>query len=168
MRTQSFARLAVLVSAALMVTGCAADDADGHDGSTAPPLQLRLVTSTEAGACTAPPLTADGPGTACDLEGTTTYELAESLGVVTPTAVTRDAPAGAHAVGVEFDKADATTLKEVTSKAINEELALLLNGKVLSAATVHDPITTGTFIFGFGNASDADRAAALLGASSTS
>ena len=168
MRTQSFARLAVLVSTALVVTGCAADGTQKHESSSAPTLQLRLVTSSEAGPCTAPPLTADGPGTACDLNGTTTYDLADSLGVVTPTSVTRDGQGSAQTVGVEFDEADAKTLSDATGKALNDKLALLVNGKVLSAAAVMAPITNGEFIFGFGKALDADRVAALLGAPATS
>ena len=101
MRARSFTPLAVLLSAAFVVTGCAAaEGSDGHAASTAPPLQLRLVTSSQAGPCTAPPLTADGPGTACDLDGTTTYELAESLGEVTPTSVTRAGQGAAQTVGV--------------------------------------------------------------------
>lgn len=165
MRTQSSARLAVLVSATFVVTGCAA--ADGADGAAAPPLQMRIVTSSEPGPCTAAPLTADGPGTACGLDGTTTYELAESLGVVTPISVTRDGQGGAQTIGVEFGEADASTLSEVTGDATDEQLALLLNGEVLTAATVLAPITNGAFSFGFRNAADADRVAALLGASST-
>ena len=96
------------------------------------------------------------------------HELAESLGVVTPTSVTRDGQGAGQRVVVEFDKADASTLSDVTGKAIDKQLALLLKGKVLSAATVKDPITAGKVTFGFGTASEADQVAALLGASATS
>ena len=102
------------------------------------------------------------------MEGTTTYELAVSLGVVTPASVVRESEGAGRAVVVAFDEADARTLADVTGKAIGERVALVLDGKVLSAATVQAPITTGTFAFGFGTASDADRVAALLGASATS
>lgn len=168
-RTRSFARLTVLVAVASIVAGCsAANGANGDGGSPAPPLQLRLVTSSAAGPCSAPPLTSDGPGTTCDRTGTTTYELAESLGVVTPTSVTRDGQGAGQRVVVEFDKEDASTLSDVTGKAIDKQLALLLKGKVLSAPTVKDPITAGKVTFGFGTASEADQVAALLGASATS
>ena len=101
------------------------------------------------------------------MEGTTTYELAESLGVVTPTSVVREGQGEGQSVVVEFDEADAKTLADVTGKAIGQNLALLINGKVFSAPAVQAPITTGEINFGFGTASDADRVAALLGASAT-
>jgi preprotein translocase subunit SecD len=133
-----------------------------------PPLQLRIVTSSAEGPCSAPPLTSDGPGSACDRAGTTTYELGESLGVVTPTSVTRDGQGTGQTVAVEFDKADASTFGDVTGKAIDKQVAVLLKGKVLSAPTVKDPITAGKVTFGFGTASEAEQVAAELGASATS
>ncbi|GEK20534.1 SecDF P1 head subdomain-containing protein [Cellulomonas xylanilytica] len=164
---RSFAHLAVLVSVAAVAAGCAADDAgEGPGGATAPPLELRLVTSSDTGPCSAPPLTTDGPGSACDIGGATTYELGETLGVVTPTSVTREGQAG-EAVAVEFDEADTKTLEDVSGQAIGGQLALLLDGKVLSAPTVHAAITTSPITFGFGSAADADRVAALLGTSAT-
>jgi len=165
----SFAHLALLVSIAAIAAGCAAaDGAEGPGGSMAPPLQLRRVTSSATGPCSAPPLTADGPGTTCDIEGATTYELAETLGVVTPTSVVRESQGGGLTLVVEFDDADTKTLEDVSGQAIGEELAILLDGKVLSAPTVQAPITTSPITFGFGTASDADRVAALLGTSATS
>lgn len=166
MHPRSFARLAVLLAAASIVAGCAA--ASGDPVSTAPPLQLRLVASSAPGPCSAPPLTSDGPGTACDTAGTTTYELAGSLGAVTPTSVTRNSQGNGQAVAVKFAKADADTLRDVTSSAIDKRLALLLDGKVLSAATVKAPITAGMFTFSFGTASEADQVATALGAPATS
>ena len=118
--------------------------------------------------CSAPPLTSDGPGSACDRAGTTTYELAESLGVVTPASVTRDSQGTGQTVVVEFDKAEASTFSDVTGRAIDKQLALILDGKVLSAPPVKDPITAGEVTFGFGTASEADQVAAELGASATS
>ena len=41
------------------------------------------------------------------MEGTTTYELAQTLGVVTPTSVVRESQGAGQAVVVEFDEADA-------------------------------------------------------------
>jgi preprotein translocase subunit SecD len=71
-------------------------------------------------------------------------------------------------VVVEFDTADTSTLSDVTGKAIDKQLAALLNGKVLSAPTVKSAITTGKVTFAFGTASEAERVAAELGASPTS
>ena len=163
-RAQTFARLTALLAVASIVAGCSAANSDG--GSPAPPLQLRLVTSSAEGACSAPPLTSDGPGSACDRAGTTTYELGESLGVVTPTSVTRDGQER-QTVVAEFDKADARRLGDVTGKAVEKQLAILLDGKVLSAPVVKEPLTGGNMAFTFGTAAEAEQVAAELGASPT-
>lgn len=165
MRAQTFARLAVLVAVASIVAGCSTANGDG--GSPGPPLQLRLVTSSAEGPCSAPPMTSDGPGSACDRAGTTTYELGESLGVVTPTSVTLDGRGAGQTVNAEFDKADAGKLGDVTGKALEKQLAILLDGKVLSAPVVKSALTTGNVAFTFGTASEAKQVAAELGASAT-
>ena len=164
-RTQTFARLTVLVAVASIVAGCSAANGDG--GSPTPPLQLRLVTSSAKGPCSAPPLTSDGPGSACDRAGTTTYELAKSLGVVTPTSVTLDGQGAGQTLVAEFDKADAGKLGDVTGKAVEKQLAILLDGKVISAPVVKEPITGGKVTFAFGTAAEAEKVATELGASPT-
>ena len=83
---------------------------------------------------------------------------------MTPTSVTRGGQGAGQTVVVKFDKADASTLSDVTGKAIDKQLALLLNGKVLSAPTVKAPITADMVSFGFTTAAEADQFAALLGA----
>jgi preprotein translocase subunit SecD len=166
LRAQAFARLTVLVAVASIVAGCSAANGDG--GSHTPPLQLRLVTSSAKGPCSAPPLTSDGPGSACDGAGTTTYELAESLGVVTPTSVTLDGQGTGQTVVAEFDKADASKLGDVTGKALEKQLAILLDGRVLSAPVVKEPLTGGNLSFAFETASEAEQVAAELDASATS
>lgn len=165
LRAQTFARLSVLVAVASIVAGCSAANSDG--GSPAPPLQLRLVTSSAEGPCSAPPLTTDGPGSACDRAGTTTYKLGESLGVVTPTSVTRDGQER-QALEVEFNKADASKFGDVTGKAVEKQLAILLHGKVLAAPVVKAPLTSGKMSFAFGTAAEAEKVATELGASPTS
>jgi hypothetical protein len=165
-RAQTFARLTTLLAVASIVAGCSAANRDG--GSPAPPLQLRLVTSSSEGPCSAPPLTSEGPGSACDRAGTTTYELGESLGVVTPTSVTRDSQGTGQTVVAEFDKADASKFGDVTGKAVEKQLAILLDGKVLSAPVVKEPLTGGNVSFAFGTAAEAEQVAAQLGASATS
>jgi hypothetical protein len=126
------------------------------------------VTSSAEGPCSAPPLTSDGPGSACDRAGTTTYELGESLGVVTPTSVTLDGQGAGQTVDAEFDKADASKLGDVTGKALEKQLAILLGGKVLSAPVVKEPLTGGKVAFTFGTAAEAEQVATELGASATS
>lgn len=166
MRTGSFAGLIALVAAVSIVAGCSA--ANGHGGPAIPPLQLRIVTSSVQSACTAPPLTSDGPGSACDGAGTTTYELAGSLGVVTPTSVTLDSQGTGQTVVAAFDEADAGTLRDVTSNAVDKQLAVLLDGKVLSAPVVKEPFTAGKVTFAFGTAAEAKQVAVELGAAATS
>jgi len=165
MRTRSFARLAFLAVVASLVAGCGA--ASDNGSSPAQPLQLRLVTSSAEGPCSAPALTSDGPGSACDRAGTTTYELAKSLGVVTPTSVTLDGQGAGQTLVAEFDKADASKLGDVTGKAVEKQLAILLDGKVISAPVVKEPITGGKVTFAFGTAAEAEKVATELGASAT-
>ena len=167
MRAQTFARLTALLAVASIVAGCSAANGDG--GSPKPPLQMRLVTSSAEGPCSAPPLTSDGPGSACDRAGTTTYELGESLGVVTPTSVALPNDQGSgQTVVLEFDKADTSTLGDVTRGAVEKHLAILLGGRVLSAPLVKEPITTSQLTLAFETASEAEQVAAALEASATS
>jgi len=92
--------------------------------------------------------------------------LGESLGVVTPTSVTRDGQER-QTVVAEFDKADASRLGDVTGKALEKQLAILLDGKVISAPVVKEPLTTGKVAFAFGTAAEAEKVATELGASPT-
>ena len=175
-------RLLALVAAASVVAGCggAGETAGASDGSstssatngstgatpalTTPALQLRLVISSSSGACSAAPLTSDGPGGACDQAGATTYELAESLGVVTPTSVARGDQGGGQTVLLELDPAGARTLDAATGRANGKQLAFLLQGTVLSAPTVMGPLTVGNALtLGFATAAEADQVSAELG-----
>lgn len=163
MCTLPVARLTALLAVASIVAGCSAANSGG--GSPTPPLQMRLVTSSADGPCTAPPLTSPGPGSACDRAGTTTYKLGESLGVLTPTSVTRGQDR--QTVVVELDKADAGKLGDVTGVALEKQLAILLDGKVLTAPLVKAPLTSGNLSFTFGSSADTEKAATELGASPT-
>jgi hypothetical protein len=165
MRAQTLARLTVLVAVASIVAGCSAANGDG--GSPAPPLQLRLVTSSAEGPCSAASVTSDGPGRACDIAGNTTYELGESLGVVTPRSVWRDGQEK-QAVSADFDKADARKFGDVTGKAVQKQLAILLAGKVISAPVIAEPLTAGEVTFTFETEAEAQKVATKLGASPTS
>ena len=167
MRTLPFARLTVLLAVASAAAGCSAANGAGAGVSPAPRLQLRIVTSSAPGRCTAPPLTSEDPGSACDRAGTTTYVLAGSLGGVTPTSVAREGQGAGQTVVAEFDKADASKIGDVSGKALEKQLAILLNGKVLSAPVVKEPITSGKVAFTFGTAAEAEKVAAELGASAT-
>ena len=144
MRTPAAARIPVLVTGVLLAAGCST--AAGHGGTSTSPLQLRLVTSSSAGECTAPPLAGDAPGVACDREdGTTTYELGRALGTVTPASVAREG----QGVVVHLDEADAVTLRTVTTAALGRQVAVLLRGKVVSAPVVEEPISNGAMVLTF-------------------
>lgn len=160
MRARTFARLTALVAVASIVGGCSA--AKGDDGPPTTPLQMRIVTSSAEVPCSAPPLKPDGPGSACDRAGTTTYELGESLGVVTPTSVTLGGQGAGPTVVAELDKADARKFGDVTAKAVEKQLAILLNGKVLSAPVVKEPLTGGKVALTFGTAAEAEKVVAEL------
>jgi preprotein translocase subunit SecD len=168
MYTRSIARLAVLAAAVALLAGCSSAASVG-DSSPGKPLQLRLVTSSMHGTCSAPALTSDEPASACDRASTTTYQLGESLGVITPTSVVLPKDQGStQSIVLEFDKADTGTLADVSRAAIDKHLAILLDGRVLSAPLVKSPLTTSQVTLGFGTASEAQQVAAELGASATS
>jgi len=76
---------------------------------------------------------------------------------VTPTSVTLDGQGSGQTVVVGFDKADASKLGDVTREALEKQLAILLDGKVLSAPVVKAPLTTGKVAFAFGTATEAEN-----------
>jgi preprotein translocase subunit SecD len=167
MRTRSTARLTVLAAVGALLPGCSSA-ASVDNNAPGKPLQLRLVTSSVERTCTAPDLTSDGPASACDREGTTTYELGRSLGVVTPTSVVLPTDQGsAQSVILDFDKTDTATLSEVSRKAVEKHLAILFDGQVLSAPRVMEPITTNQVVLAFGTAVEAKQVAAELTGSAT-
>jgi preprotein translocase subunit SecD len=168
MRTWSIARLAVLAAVVALLAGCSSTASVG-DGSPGTPLQLRLVASSVQGTCSAPALTSDEPASACDRAGNTTYQLGESLGVITPTSVVIPKDQGsAQSIILELDKADTGMLADVSRAAIDKHLAILLDGRVLSAPLVKNPLTTSQVTLAFGTASEAKQVAAELTASATS
>jgi preprotein translocase subunit SecD len=167
MNTRLGASFAALAAVATLLAGCSST-ATGATSSPGKPLQLRLVISSVEGTCSAPALTSDGPASACDRAGTTTYELAKSLGVVTPTSVALPKDQGsANSVTLELSKADTGTFADVSHKAIDKNLAIVLDGRVLSAPLVKAPLTTSEVTLAFGTASEAKQVAAELSASAT-
>ena len=162
MSRRSVAHLTALVAVVSFLAGCGAGDAAVD--SVTPPLELRLVSSSVQASCSAPSLNSDGPGSACDRAGVTTYELGEPLGVVTPTTVTRSGDGAGQSVDVTFGTEDSTTLGDVTGAAVGKHLAILLDGRVLSAPLVLEPITVGAVAFSCGPAEEAARLATDLGA----
>ena len=164
MNTRFVSRFAVLGALAILFAGCSST-AIGDTSSSGKPLQLRLVTSSVEGTCSAPALTSGGPGTACDRAGTTTYVLGKSLGTVSPTSVVLSKDQGSvHSIILELNKADTGTLSTVSGDAIDKNLAIVLDGRVLSAPLVKAPITTSPLTLAFGTGSEAKQVAAELSA----
>ena len=94
--------------------------------------------------------------------------LGKSLGTITPSSVVLAKDQGsAHSVILELNKADATTLGNVSGEAIDKHLAILLDGRILSAPLVKEPVTTSPLTLAFGTASEAKQVAAELSASAT-
>ena len=59
-------------------------------------------------------------------------------------------------------------LADVSRAAIDKHLAILLDGRVLAAPLVKNPLTTSQVTLAFGTASEAKQVAAELTASATS
>lgn len=111
-------------------------------GRALAPLELRSVTSSTDGPCTAPPPVTAAAGAACDFTGGTTYQLGAPLGTATPTSVeTTDRP-DSSLITVTFDEPGRATIASVTSDAIGTQLAFLVHGRVITASRVMEPITT--------------------------
>jgi len=164
MNTQFVRHFTVLAAVAVLLAGCSSA-VSGEAGPAGKLLELRLVISSAEGACSAPALSSDGPASACDSAGTTTFELGKSLGTITPTTVSLSAEQGStHSVILELNKADTDTLGDVSGKSIDQNLAIILDGRVLSAPLVKAPITTSALTLGFGTASEAKQTAAELSA----
>ncbi|QNE45794.1 hypothetical protein F1C58_01955 [Glaciihabitans sp. INWT7] len=162
MNTRFGVRSGALFAGVLLLTGCTSA-AGGDTPSSVKPLEFRLVTSSVDGACDARALTSHDPGTACNMAGTITYELGESLGAVTPTSVTSPTGQGsANSVVLELSTADTSTLGTVSGGAVGKKLAILLDGRVLSAPLVAAPITAGPLTLAFASASEAEQTAAAL------
>ena len=156
-----------LTAIAILLTGCSSL-ATGSTSSPGKPLQLRLVTSSLEGTCSAPALTSDAPASACDRAGTTTYVLGKSLGTVTPTSVSLSKDQGpAHSVILQLDNADISTVSNVSQEAIDKHLAILLNGRVLTAPLIMNSMTTSPLTLAFGTATEAKQAATELSTSAT-
>lgn len=154
-------------SLAMLLTGCNTTTA-GDTNSPGKPLQLRLVISSVDGPCTAPVLTSDDAAPACDQAGTTSYELAQVLGEITPDSVTlSDDQGSTNAVTLDLNDTDAETLSAASSKALNKNLAMVLDGRVLSAPLVKDTLTSSPLTLMFATATEAKKAAADLSAATT-
>ena len=90
------------------------------------------------------------------------------LGVITPDSVTLSSvQESAPTVTLSLSDADTVTLGDVSREALNHNLAIVLEGRVLSAPLVMDALTTSALTLAFASASEAELAAADLRAPST-
>jgi hypothetical protein len=168
MNARFVARFVVLAAVVSILAGCSST-ATGGTRSPSNPLQLRLMISSVQGTCSAPALTSDGPARACDRTGTTTYELGKSLGTVTPTSVVLGKEKGStNSLTLQFNKADTSTLGDVSRGAMNKHLAIILDGRVISAPIVEEPITTSELTMAFATAPEAKQIAAAMDTSKSS
>ncbi|TFD51010.1 hypothetical protein E3T55_08135 [Cryobacterium frigoriphilum] len=118
--------------------------------------------------CTAPSLTADGAATACDQAGTITYELSDVLGVITPESVTLSENQGStNSVNLDLNDTDTDTLSEASQEALDQNLAIVVDGRVLSAPVVKDVLSSSPLTLMFETASEAEQVAADLMATTT-
>jgi len=59
--------------------------------------------------------------------------------------ITKDTTEGgiSYAVSIKLDSSGSRIIKEVTGKMVGQKAAFIINGKIVAAPTVRDPITTG-------------------------
>lgn len=69
---------------------------------------------------------------------------------------------------IQFDQPGSVRLADVTRGAVGKQLALLVEGRVLAAARVVDPITGGQFELATTTPAEAPQVAAALHASAAS
>lgn len=90
------------------------------------------------------------------------------LGEVTPDSIALSEDQGsANSVTLGLSDADTGTLGDVSREALNKNLAIVLDGRVLSARLVKDALTTTTLTLMFKTASEAKQVAADLRATAT-
>ncbi|MBV9099388.1 MAG: hypothetical protein JO079_15165 [Frankiaceae bacterium] len=158
----AFRRTAIAVGV-VVVAACSCGGSH-HAVKASGTLELRFVSSSAPGSCNLPALTKADAGQACALDGTTTYTLGPSLGDLTVTSadVVVDAQTNQQVVSVGFDQAGAAALKRLTARSLGQTLAVLLNGKVATAASVQGEIDNGALqLVGANPAVVAQIAAAL-------
>jgi hypothetical protein len=113
-------------------------------------LQLRLAMTTVTGMCRLPALTASGPGSACSLNGTSSYQLGPSTGDVTVAHAVVGTEIGGVSLGnpvaiVQLDKPGTATFALVTATVTGKPLAIVLHGRVVNAPIIRESIRDGKF-----------------------
>ncbi|HET7661645.1 MAG TPA: hypothetical protein VFK66_14740 [Oryzihumus sp.] len=155
------------VAVALLATACGPGADGAGSGSPTAHLELRLLTSAAAGPCSRPPLTSAGPGRACAMSGSGTYDLGPALAAVAPTrAEIHDDPVGPVLV-VWLDGSGRQRLADVTRQAVGRRLAVLVQGRVLVAPEVQRPVTEGRMVLAVPTRLVAAQVAGALHASET-
>src|SRR6201995_1393911 len=119
-------RLWIAIALVTVVTGCSSAKKPPQASPTpthkpTPPLEGRHVTGEKATPCSAAPLTAKGPGTACDLTGAIRYELPALAGRLTVKLAVDGTECegealGQHLVIVTLDKTSTATFAAITRR----------------------------------------------------
>ncbi|WP_104190390.1 hypothetical protein [Cryobacterium sp. Y82] len=90
------------------------------------------------------------------------------LGVITPESVTpSDNQGSTHSVHLDLNDTDTDTLSEASQEALDKNLAIVLDGQVLSAPLVKDALSSSPLTLMFETASEAEQVAADLMATTT-
>ncbi len=155
MRLGGAARVGAAVASAVLalalLTGCAALRApNAPDAEHGLGLQVRQVQAVGSGGECASVLLPGDAGTLCDGSGLA-YDVAEAK-LISPEvshASVVDAGAGQYAISLELTSAGAAILQAMTTAAVasappGNQLAIVVDGEVLSAPAVAEPLTDGT------------------------
>ena len=136
----------VMVILATVVVIALARRPDSSTGTLKGPLQFRKVVATTPSACTS--------GGVPSADGQTCYQLGEGMTVSKVRDISLRAPDPAHgstsyAVEIKLSPSDADRLGTLTGETAHQQppadqLAIVIDGKVISAPTVQDPITGGS------------------------
>lgn len=123
------------IAVILLATGCTGND------SPKASFELRPVTEVGQAPC--------AQGTTPSTDGTECYRLSQGMSRIRPDKVQAGETNGTWVVQVTLNKADATTFAELTTR-LNQQaeplnrLAVVIDGKVLTAPTIASPIPGGT------------------------
>ena len=90
------------------------------------------------------------------------------LGVITPDSVTlSDDQGSTNSVNLDLNDTDTDTLSDASREALEKNLAIVLDGRVLSAPLVKDALTSSPLTLVFGTVSEAQQVAADMRTATT-
>jgi preprotein translocase subunit SecD len=90
------------------------------------------------------------------------------LGVITPDSVTLSDDQGpTNSVNLDLNDTDIDTISDASREALEKNLAIVLDGRVLSAPLVKDALTDSPLTLVFGTVSEAQQVAADMRTATT-